>query len=346
MMRKAVAAILCLLAVAGMLLLPGCSGERPQSMEWTTGQVGGGWYTMAAGLAKFIHRDNPGLSLKVVPGGGTVNATKIQAGRSQLGWGLDALTYQAVAGTALYEGNPHPDVTMIGMSFSDIYTHFLRAGDAEYRSIEDIFTIAEDINIGVTKAGSSDERVFSWLMEFHETSYEELRRRRGFKINHGNIFELSSQFKDGQVDYLFINQGVPAAAVIDMSQSREFELLPFSDAMLEVLRDTYGLGRGFIAAGAYAADQDDIQTIKMETALLVHRRMPDHTVYGITRSLCENQENLVAVHGSAAVFDCTLDPETAPADVHPGALRYYGEEGRHSGGDASGDAGGAHFAEQ
>ena len=326
-MRKTAADLLCFSAVAGLLLATGCSGERPESMEWTTGQVGGGWYTMAAGFTKFIHRDNPDLSLKVVPGGGTINATKIQMGRSQLGWGLDALTYQAVRGTALYEGNPHPDVTMIGMSFSDIYTHFVRAGDAERHSIEDIFTKAEDINIGVTKAGSSDEKVFSWLMKLHGTSYEELRRERGFKINHGNIFELSSQFKDRQIDYLFINQGVPAAAVIDMAQSRPFELLAFSDALLEVLRDTYGLGRGVIAAGTYAADQQDVRTIKMGTALLVHREMSDETVYGITRSLCRNQEQLVTVHGSAAVFDCAHAIRAGPADVHPGALRYYEEQG-------------------
>ena len=326
-MRKVIGPIFCLLALFGTLLLPGCSGERPESMEWTTGQVGGGWYTMAAGLTKFIHRDNPGLSLKVVPGGGTINATKIQMGRSQLGWGLDALTYQAVRGTALYEGRPHPDVTMIGMSFSDIYTHFLHAEDAEHRSMQAIFTEAEDVNIGVTKAGSSDEKVFSWLMKFYGTSYGELRSERGFKINHGNIFELSSQFKDRQIDYLFINQGLPAAAVIDMSQARKLALLPFSDAVLDVLRDTYGLGRGILAAGTYAADHGDVQTIKMGTALLVHRQVSEATVYGIIRSLCKNRERLVTVHGSAAVFDCTLALESAPAGIHPGALRYYEEQG-------------------
>lgn len=325
--KKIGAAVFFLYAFSGLLSLSGCSAERPESMEWTTGQVGGGWYTMAAGLTKFIHRENPSLSLKVVPGGGTINATKIQMGRSQIGWGLDALTYQAVRGIVFYEGNPHPDVTMIGVSFSDIYIHFLLADDAKYRSIEDVFTRGRDIKIGVTKAGSSDEKVFSWLMQLYGTSYEKLREERGFKINHGNIFELSSQFKDGQIDYVFINQGVPAAAVIDMSQSRGLDMLPFSDDLLEQLRVRYGLGSGLIKAGAYSDGGENIQTIRMGTTLLVHRNMSDATVYSITRSLCENQQHLVTVHGSAAVFDCATAFESALADIHTGAIRYYKEKG-------------------
>ena len=326
-MKKIIAIVFFLCALSGPLLFSGCSAERPESMEWSTGQVGGGWYTMAAGLTKFIHRENPSLSLKVVPGGGTINATKIQMGRSQIGWGLDALTYQAVRGTVFYEGKPHPDVTMIGMSFSDIYTHFLIAEDAKYRSIEDIFIKGEDINIGVTKAGSSDEKVFSWLMLLYGTSYDKLRGERGFKINHGNIFELSSQFKDGQIDYVFINQGVPAASVIDMSQSRNLEILSFSGALLEKLRNSYGLGKGVIKAGTYSTVGENIQTIKMGTTLLVHRNTSGETVYGITRSLCENQKDLVTVHGSAAAFNCATAFEAAPADIHPGAIQYYKEKG-------------------
>ena len=34
-----------------------------------------------------------------------------------------SMTTQAVLGEVFYEGNPHPDLMMIGMSFSDIYTH-------------------------------------------------------------------------------------------------------------------------------------------------------------------------------------------------------------------------------
>ena len=309
-----------------VLFLQACSLERPESLEWTTGQVGGGWYTMGAGFSKFVHSENPGISLKIVPGGGTINSIKIQNGRSQLGWGLDALVSQAVLGEVLYEGNPHTDLMMIGMSFSDIYTHFVRKQDAKYRSIEDILVNGRDVKIGVIKAGSSDEKIFSWLMEMYGTSYEDLRKNRNFKINHGNVSELSSQFKDGQIDYVFINQGLPASAIIEMSQSRDLTLIPFTEEILATLNQKYRLYRGEISAETYGIGDQDILTIKMGTALLVHKSVSTETVYSITRSLCENQSNLSSVHGSAAVFDCASSFNNPPAPIHPGALKYFKEK--------------------
>ena len=315
------------IAIVIGLFLAACSGERPESLEWTTGQIGGGWYTMGAGFTKFVHKENPTISLKVVPGGGTINSIKIQKGRSQLAWGLDALTAQAVLGEVFYEGNPHPDVMMIGMSFSNIYTHFIREQNAKYKSVEDIFTNARDVRIGVTKAGSSDEQIFSWLMTLYGTSYDDLRENRNFKINHGNISDLSAQFKDGQIDYVFINQGLPAASVIEMSQSRDLVLMPFSEKLLERFNREYRLYPGEISAETYGISEQDIPTIKMGTVLLVRSSVSIDTVYAITRSICENQKNLVSVHASAAVFDCASSFNDPPAPIHPGALKYFKEKG-------------------
>ena len=310
-----------------IFLLQSCSGERPESLEWTTGQVGGGWYTMAAGFTKFVHEDHPNLSLKIVPGGGTINASKIQMGRSQLGWGLDALTAQAALGTGFYQGKPHSDLMMIGMSFSDIYTHFIRAEDAKYTSIEDIFVNGQGVKIGVIKAGSSDEKIFHWLMKLYGTSYDDLRQQRDFKINHGNVSELSAQFKDGQVDYVFVNQGLPAASIIDMGQARALRLISFPTELLKTLKQQYGLNSGVIPVDTYQSGVRDILTVQMGTALLVHQSVSAQTVYEITRSLCENQARLGSVHGSAKVFDCASSFAKKPAPIHPGAIRYFKEKG-------------------
>lgn len=282
---------------------------------------------MGAGFSKFVHKENPGISLKIVPGGGTINSIKVQKGRSQLAWGLDALVSQAVLGEVFYEGNPHSNLMMIGMSFSDIYTHFIREQDSEYKSIEDILVSGRNVRVGVTKAGSSDEKIFSWLMELYGTSYDDLRENRNFKVNHGNISDLSAQFKDGQIDYVFINQGLPASSVIEMSQSRSLVLMPFSEDLLKRLNQRYRLYPGKILAGTYGISDQDVLTIKMGTVLLVHRMVSIDTVYAITRSLCENQKNLISVHGSAAVFDCATSFNDAPAPIHPGALKYFKEKG-------------------
>lgn len=310
--------------IGSIAILPSIS--IAQTLEWTSGQLGGGWYSMASGIANLLQKDNPELNLKIVPGGGTANPSKVNKGRSQLGFGLDTFTYQASTGTSLYEGKPHPEIRMIGMSFSDIYTHFIRAKDAKYSSIEEILKTGKDVQIGITKAGSSDEQAFRWLMKTYNTSYKDLRDNRGFKINHGSYSELSSQFKDGQIDYAFMNLGVPGAAIIDMSQARPLNLINFPDELLKKLRADFGFLSGDIKAGTYKGADENATTIKMATTLMAAKSVSEDTIYKITKSLCENQDKLASIHSSMAVFDCATAAKDSPAPVHPGAAKYYKEK--------------------
>ena len=281
---------------------------------------------MASGLSNLIRETNPELTIKVVPGGGTANPTKVNRGRSQLGWGLDTLTYQASKGEVLFENKAHDDLMMIGMSFSDLYTHFIRAQNAPYDSIEELLRNGRNAKIGVIKRGSSGEQAFRWLMENYGVDYQALRKR-GFKINHGSFSELSSQFKDGQVDYVFGNLGLPAAVVIDMSQARKLEIMNFDESLLSSLNQSYGFLSGNIPAGTYENAGNQATTLKMATTLVVNRKVSDDVVYSLTKTLCENQERLTTVHASMSSFECSTAFNDSPAPLHPGAVKYYREKG-------------------
>ena len=308
------------------ILAFGTSITQAETLEWTAGQIGGGWYTMSSGMAKLIQEQYPDLTIKVVPGGGTANPSKVNANKSQLGMGLDVFTFLAHKGRAIYDGKPHENLMMIGMSFSDNYMHFFR-GRGQTLGFKEVFTEGKDINMAVTKAGSSDEQTFRWVMEYYGTSYDDLRSNRGFKINQGNYAEMSSQYKDGQVDYVFLNLGVPGAAVIDMTLARETEFLSYPDELLASLKEQYGYLSGIIPAGTYEGQSEDVTTVKMGTTLMVHADVSEDTVYKITKALCENQDKLGDIHQSMVVYDCQTAAKDAPAPIHPGAAKYYKEMG-------------------
>lgn len=297
-----------------------------ETIEWTSGQLGGGWYSMSSGLANIIKKDNPDFNIKVVPGGGTANPTKVNRGRSQLGWGLDTFTFQAHTGTVLFDGKKHDDLRTIGMSFSDVYTHFIRAEDAKYTTIEEVLT-GKDVKIGVIQRGSSGEQAFRWILEANNTDYDTLRKKQGFKINHGSFSELSSQFKDGQVDYVFGNLGLPGSVVIEMNQSRPVGFVNFGVEQLSKLYSNYGFLDAHIPANTYSNVAQDASTIKISTTLMVSSKVSDDTVYKITKSICEDQNALSTIHNSMSVFDCKTAMQSAPAPIHPGAAKYYSEQG-------------------
>ncbi|MGF1681385.1 TAXI family TRAP transporter solute-binding subunit [Photobacterium minamisatsumaniensis] len=310
--------------LSASMLVPAIS--QAETIEWTSGQLGGGWYSMSSGLANLIKKENPEFNLKVVPGGGTANPTKVNRGRSQLGWGLDTFTYQAHTGTVLFNGKPHKELSTIGMSFSDVYSHFIRAQDAEYKTVEEILQ-GKNVKIGIIQRGSSGEQAFRWIMEANDTDYNTLRKKQGFKINHGSFAELSAQFKDGQVDYIFGNLGLPGAVVIEMGQSRDLAFVDFSEQQLDKLNKNYGLLPTAIPANTYQGVNTGANTIKMATTLMVNNSVSVDTVYKITKSICDNQDKLTSIHSSMSVFDCATSMSDAPAPIHPGAAKYFKEKG-------------------
>ncbi|MDX6750218.1 TAXI family TRAP transporter solute-binding subunit [Geminicoccaceae bacterium 1502E] len=314
--------------VAGTALTGFAAASSAETLEWTAGQIGGGWYTQASGMANMLQEANPGLTIKVVPGGGTANPTKVERNISQLGSGLDIFTFAASKGKFNYEGKPHENLQMIGMSFSDIYLHLVAAENAPVKDFEELFTKAENVKIAVTQSGSSDEQTFRYLMAHYGTDYDRLRSERGWKINLLDYAASGSQFADGQVDYVFHALGIPGAAIVEMTQSRDAEILPWPESVQDAMAETYGYTKGSLPAGTYPSAQDGPEpTIIMATTLMVNKDVSEDTVYNITKTLCENSDKLATIHQSMSVFDCATAAKSAPAPIHPGAARYYKEQG-------------------
>lgn len=296
-----------------------------QTIEFVAGQLGGGWYVMSTGMAKMMQDKNAGMTVKVVPGGGTANPTKVEQGQSQLGMGLDIFAKAAHDGTGIYEGKPHKKLRMVGQSFSDNYLHFLRAAGAP-ETLDSIMK-KKDIKIGVTKAGSSDEMTYRFVMEHYGQSYDKLRAN-GWKIVQGDYNELSSAFKDKQVDYMFIVLGIPGAAVIDMAKGRKAELMPWPAELASTLAKKYGYSQGAFPKTTYPdAQTADVPTIIMATTLMTSTDVPEDTIYKVTKTLCEGQADLPKIHASMDVFNCKTAVKTQPIPVHPGAAKYYKEKG-------------------
>lgn len=309
--------------VAGICL--SASLASAETIEWSAGSLGGGWYTMSAGIAKIITSENPDIKIKVVPGGGTANPSKIQKNRSQIAMGLDTVSYLAVNAKGMY-GKKHDKVSLIGQGLSDQILHVVRSKDAKYTNIADLLTKGEDKRIAINKVGSSDELVFRWIMEYYNTSYADLKKR-GFKVVHGSYSEVASQFKDGLVEYAVVKLGVPGAAVIDMLLSRDGEVTTLPADLMSSLKKNWGYNSGTIKKDTYKGQTSDAVTGNMSTALIASTDLSTNTVYKITKAICENEDKLESIHSSMKFFSCKTATVDASIPVHPGAAKYYKEMG-------------------
>jgi TRAP transporter TAXI family solute receptor len=303
-----------------------CGVATAQTLVWTAGQLGGGWYGDAAGMTKIIKDAYPNINLKVTPGGGTANPLKVAQNTAQLGMGLDIFSKAAYEGKSPYHQS-HKNLRMIGMSFSDIYMHMLARKNAPYHDMKKLFTQGKNIRIAVTKAGSSDEQTFRYVMKYYGTDYDKLRAK-GWKIHLLNYSESAGQYADGQVDYTFHALGLPSSAIIQMVQARGSELMAWPKDLAETLHKKYGYTVAPIPAGTYKGAQDGpVRTVKMGTAIIVNTKLPEKTAYKITKALCEHEKELASIHASMSVFDCKTAGANPPVPLASGAKRYYKEQG-------------------
>ncbi|MCK6451349.1 MAG: TAXI family TRAP transporter solute-binding subunit [Alphaproteobacteria bacterium] len=297
-----------------------------KTLEWTAGQLGGGWYGMAGGMANLVMEAYPELEVKVVPGGGKDNPTKLQRGLSQIGMGLGFLAHAAVKGEDPY-GEAHTKVRAIGSDFSPSPFHYLRVKDKPLGLKESLAT--KGLRIGVTKAGSVEELTFQRTLKYYATSYDQIRQGGG-KVVHGSYAELVTAFKDGQIDFMFFALGLPGAAVLEIAEGRrEAELVSFPGDINEHLFKTYGYGIGTIPAKTYpaAVQNGPLAVPAMDTVILISADVDEVDAYKVTMALLKNTAKFGNIHQSMTAFDPKTGWKNTTVPLHPGAQRAYRELG-------------------
>ena len=295
-------------------------------MEWLAGPKGGGWFDMATGLSKLITGENPDIRMVVASGGGKDNPARLQKGDGHLAMSIDVLAAAAYRGQPPYAGEAMTKLRTIGVGWSRLPFHLLRA-----RTVEANFRAAmtgRGFRIALPAKNTSDELTFQRVMEFYGTSYEKIAAAGGEAL-HGTYDEIVAYLKEGLAGYLFGATTKPAAIIGAAGEGpRAIELSAMAADLMEHLSKTYGYGRGIIPAGTYPKLQSaDITTTFMETVFVISADVSDDVAYRITRTLLRNPEKLAAINKSMAEFNPRTAWQSQSAPLHPGAALAYRELG-------------------
>ncbi len=322
-MRRAI-----VIAAALALLVPALTAMAQQkTLTWTAGQVGGGWYSQAGGFVELIKSKDPSFNIKVVPGAGIQNMSKLQQGETEIAWGLPPFIAASYNGQDPYK-DKHPDMRLVMNGLG--YVHIQVGVPVEYpaNTMKDVFEIAKTkpITIGTTPPGGSDEWVMRKIFEFYKTTYNDVRTRGG-KVIFVSYTDLVTQYRDRNADILVPNLAVPGAAVQEASLARKMRILPMDDDLLKYL-EGFGLARGVVPKGAYkdvVNNTVDIPTIAMANAIVAHAKVPPDAVHDFVKILLTNLDAVRKVHPAFKDFNPKDAVKLANVPLHPGAERAYRE---------------------
>jgi TRAP transporter TAXI family solute receptor len=302
------------------------TASAQQTFEWVAGSVGGGWYTMAAGLSSLIAEENPELRIRVVPGGGLANSTRVNNNQSPLGWGIDTFTAAAARGEDPYNQR-HENLRSLGTGYSPTEHNLLRhaQGPEEMRAI----LTQRGLRIAAPQRSSTDEMTLQRILRFLGTSPDQIRANGGRYLN-GSYADISAAYADGQVDYLYAALAKPAAILTEIGQGRRASrLVGFPDDVRRHLIDQFAYAEGALPAGTYPTLQSgELMVTTMDSVILVHASVPEEVAYRITRTLIRNRgQRLTSIHASMGAWDPRTSWRYSGVPLHPGAARAFREAG-------------------
>ena len=138
--------------------------------------------------------------------------------------------------------------------------------------------------------------------------------------------------QNGTIDGMNIPAGPPVAGVTRAAAAlgNRMRVLDFTDEQIANANRAAGAAlwtRYVIPANTYPGQSADIQTMAQPNFLAVRADVDDEAVYKITKTIYENLGFLQGIHKATRAMALEQAISGLPFPLHPGAARYYQEQG-------------------
>lgn len=319
---------------AGALLLAACGqpaetgadaadgeGAPLSQISIATGGTAGVYYPLGGALADVIGAEVEGLDASVEATGASVeNLRLIGAGDSELAIVQGDAADQAYSGNAEFEGNA-TETYVLAVLYPNVY-HAVSLQSIHEDLELNCFSDIEETRFSVGAVGSGNELTTTQVFQSLEMAIGDI------DVQHLGYAETANALRNGQLDAGSWVVGEGHAGISELAATDDIHLIPMCDEERESVTAGYG---GYtahtISGGTYPGVDEDVETVAVWNALVASTSFNEDQVYGIVSAMFENMDDITAVYEPGTEY---LVPETivnSPLPVHPGALRFYEEQG-------------------
>jgi TRAP transporter TAXI family solute receptor len=316
MNRSGVVRLVALLGLMALVIAPGVAAQ--ERLAIATGGTGGVYYPYGGGLAELLTDELPDYEFTAEATSASVdNMYLIESGDDALAFVLSDTAYDAYHGNAPFE---EPIDARALVTLYNNFTQVVVNPDAGIASVEDL----AGKNVSTGSPGSGTEVIALRILEAAGLSADDIKQEQ---LGAG---ESAAAFKDGKIDAYFWSGGLPTSSITDLGATPNisYALLDTS-AYVDALKEKYGpfYSVDTIPAGTYPKQDADIATIVVPNLLVAPADMDDQLAYDIVRIMFENKDKLVQVHAEANHLTLETAMASQALPYHPGALRYFEEQG-------------------
>lgn len=308
---KMTLAALSMAAAIGLAAAPASA----QSMRFVTSNTGGTFYPIGVAISQVLTEN--GIESTAEPGGGNSNPISVSRGDAEIGLTFAPTFALAMAGK---EPFPAPLTNLVSLGYTHLNTTQIAV--TKESGVSSISELAGKpfASQGLSAASATFFRVALGAYGLTEDDLDIVVR--------GGPTQGANAVRDRNSIGFQATTGIPNGAFTEAFQSVDMTLLPIDDAAFEKIVAEYPtFARATIPAGTYNGLETDVPSMSTGAVIIVRDDMDEELAYNITRIIAENTKSLSTMHGALAPLTPELMASVAGIPLHPGAERYYKEQG-------------------
>ena len=310
--RAAIALSLVFLCLFSACAVHGRNASKATWLTVGTADAGGSMYANGSELAAAITARDEGLRFNLKASTGSPgNLRALLSGEVDL-----ALITADIAAKAKEESGGE-ELRVIAAIYPSV-SHWMALRESGITTVSELKGRA----IAIGPENSSTEHA-------SEAVLSQLRFPPEGKYYYAGIGHGAELVERGEVKAVHALAGVPTPGLKKLAAEKDSVLLRYENADLKkILGEEAEYFPTVIPKGSYPGQEEDIPSFGVKCLLCVRADMDENLVYRLTKHVYESLPELVASNPSfAGAEDKSFYLEDLPLSLHPGALRYYQEQG-------------------
>ena len=309
------------------VVLAGCSDQVGQRYTYvlTTGTTGGTFYPVGVALSTLVTAEPASeFSLTAISSAGSMENIKLlRDNQAQFALVLGIFAAWAWDGDGPIR-NPQQDLRSISAMWPNVEHFVLSSELVTSGTMSDLDNLdGERYVLGARNSGAEHTGIY--ILESLGIDY-----LNKFTLGYMTYGASAAALQDGNIVGMNVPAGPPVTAITQAyaQLGSDMTVLDFSDEQISAINQRYPLWRPFeLAPDTYPYQDKTITTAASPNVLIVREDVSEEIVYRLTRMMWENLATLQQIHSATLSMVLEEALQGIPVPLHPGAYRYYREQG-------------------
>lgn len=302
----------------------GADATKVQKVNIATGTTSGAYYPIGNAMAKIWSDKVPGVKASAQSTeASAANMNFLQQKEAEVAFTMANVAVYAYEGQDTFKGRANKDLRGMTFLYPNV-TQIVVRKDSGITSIKNLD--GKRFAPGATGSGTvtnSKEVLGAYNLNFWD------KDKSNVKADYVGFTEASELLKNKQVDAANFSGAVPLAAIMDVSNSIDIQLVSMEPDVIKEMITKYPFYYEYvIPKGTYKGQTEDVHTVALANLLITRADLSEDIVYKLTKGIYENLPDMLNAHAiTKYIKKEDSNKGMGPIPLHPGSIKYFKEIG-------------------